>query len=86
LPSGISLRSIASRPKEEPEPGPLSVVERQIIKKFSGKPATVIARLLAKPVRVVRKQIKLIERKSARGRNGASRGIKPPNRAVETRW
>jgi hypothetical protein len=59
------LRAIPSRPKEI-EPGPLSVVERSIIKKFADKPATVIARLLNKPVRAVRQQMELLGIKNAR--------------------
>jgi hypothetical protein len=59
IPTGILLRAIPSRPKEI-EPGPLSVVERQIILRFADRPATVIARLLNRPMRVVREQIKLL--------------------------
>ena len=70
LPTGIMYRSIPSRPKEV-EPGPLSLVERTIIRKFADRPVKFVARLLGKPVRAVREQIKLME--NVREAAGASR-------------
>jgi hypothetical protein len=75
LPSGVLLGRIRSRPKEI-EPGPLSVVERTVIKKFADKPATVIARLLNKPVRAVRQQMELLGIKKAREAESMAQAVR----------
>jgi hypothetical protein len=55
LPTGVTLASIRSRPKPPlDEPGPLRAVERIIAERFADRPAIFVARLLAKPVSIIR--------------------------------